>query len=60
MLDVSTQWRNWRRVTGANRPLGKLNVKIGPPLSLYFGFDILLVFSSFYAFFGVFSGDLAS
>jgi len=24
---------------------GKLNVKTGPPLSLYFGFSILLVFS---------------
>jgi len=30
---------------------GKLNVKTGPPPSLYFGFSIILVF-------GVFSGDL--
>jgi len=29
----------------ANRPPGKLNVKTGRPLSLYFGFSILLVFS---------------
>jgi len=35
-----------------------VNAKLGPPLDLYFSFSILLVFSSFFAFFGVFGGDL--
>jgi len=42
---------------GANFPLpGKVNVKTGIPLSLYFSFSILLVFNklSFFAFFGQF------
>jgi len=30
---------------GANLLLGKLNIKTGPPLNLYFGFNIILVFS---------------
>jgi len=30
---------------GANPPLGKLDVKTGPPVSLHFCFNILLVFS---------------
>jgi len=30
----------------ANLSPGKLNVKTGPPLSLYFSFSILLVFST--------------
>jgi len=29
-------------------PLGKLNVKTGPPLNLYFGFTIVLVFSKLF------------
>jgi len=54
------QWLKWRWNRGANCPLGKLNVKTGPTLSLYFGFSILLVLSKllFFAFFGVISGDL--
>ena len=45
---------------GANCPLlpATINVKLGPPLSFYFSFRILLVFSSFFAFFGAFVGDL--
>jgi len=45
---------------GANCPLlpATVNVKLGSPLGLYFSFSILLVFSSFVAFFGVFVGDL--
>jgi len=43
---------------GANYPT--VNVKLEPPLGLYFSFSILLVFSSFFAFFGVFVGDLGS
>jgi len=45
---------------GTNCPLlpATVNVKLGPPLRLYFSFSILLVFSSFFAFFGVFIGDL--
>jgi len=41
-------------------PPGKLNVKTGLPLNLYFGLSILLVFSTLllYVFFGLFSGDL--
>jgi len=35
-----------------------VNVKLGPPLGIYFSCGILLVFSSFFAFFGVFVGDL--
>jgi len=31
---------------GANFPLGKLNVKTGLPLNVYFGFSILMVFST--------------
>jgi len=44
---------------GGNFPLlpATVNVKLGPPLGLYFSFSILLVFSSFIAFFGVFVGD---
>jgi len=47
-------------VEGANLPLSKLNVKCWPPLCLYFGFTVFLVSSRllFFAFFGVFSGDL--
>jgi len=45
---------------GENCPLvpATVNVKLGPPLGLYFSFSILLVFSNFFAFFGVFAGDL--
>jgi len=35
-----------------------VNAKFGPQLSLYSGFSILLVFSSFFAFLEVFLGDL--
>ena len=44
---------------GANRPPGKLNVKTGPPPSLYFGIHYSLVCSRLlvFAFVGVFSGD---
>ena len=35
-----------------------VKVTLGPSPSLYFRFSILLVFSSFFAFFGVFVGDL--
>jgi len=45
------------RGRGENFPLGKLNVKTGLPLNLYFGFSILLVFSRL-LFFGLLSGDL--
>ena len=43
-----------------NHTPGKLNVKIGPPLNLCFGFSIHLVLCRllFSAFFGQFSGDL--
>jgi len=44
---------------GENCPLGKLILKIGLPLSLYFGFSIFW-FSArccFYVFFGLFSSD---
>jgi len=38
---------------GANCPLlsAIVNVKLGPPLGLYFSFSILLVFSSFFLHF---------
>jgi len=51
---------DWVVGRGANDFPGKLNVKTRPPLSLYFGFSIILVFSRlfFFAFFGVLSGDL--
>jgi len=49
LLHVNTvyhsQWRNWGG-RGANCPLGKLILKTGLPLNLYFGFSILLVFST--------------
>ena len=35
-----------------------VNVKLGPPLRLHFGFNILLVGSSSFAYFGLFFGDL--
>jgi len=35
-----------------------VNVKLGPSFCLYFGFSIRLVFSSFFAFFEEFFGDL--
>jgi len=44
-------------MTGGETPLGKENVKIGPLLSLYYGFSNILVFSRL-LFFRVFSGDL--
>ena len=37
---------------------GMLNVKTGPPLTLSFGFSILLVFSKLFFGVGYFSGDL--
>ena len=45
---------------GWNAPSGNLNVKNGTPLSLYFGFSILLAFNRllFFTCFGVFSSDL--
>jgi len=54
------QWRNWQGTEGRFAPTGKLNVKNRIPLSLYFGFNTLLLFSRllFFAFFGVFFGDL--
>jgi len=40
-------------------PPGKLNVKTGLPLNLYFGFSIILFFNMLlFLFFGLFSGDL--
>ena len=57
----NNQWCNWRGAEGRIAAPSKLNVKNGPPLSLYFSFCILLVFSRlllFFAFFGVFSSVL--
>jgi len=43
---------------GRIAPPGKLNVKTSPPLSIYFGLSIHLVFNRlFFACFGAFSGD---
>jgi len=41
----TSKWRNWRCDRGSNRPPGKLTVKTEHPLSLYFGFSILLFFN---------------
>ena len=45
---------------GANCPLlsATLNVIPGSPLALYFSFNILFVFSSFFVVFGEFVSDL--
>jgi len=63
-LLANSQWKFLRclglpAAGGANCPLlpVTVNVKLGPPLGLYFSFSILLVFISFFAFFGVFVGD---
>ena len=39
------KWREWRGQRGKSPAPGKLNVKIRPPLSLYFCFTIILVFN---------------
>ena len=45
---------------GVNCPVlpATVNVKLGPTLGLYFSISILLVFRSFFGFFGIFVGDL--
>jgi len=60
MKPCQTQERNWRRGSEANHIPSKLNVKTWPLPSLKFGFSFLLVCSRllFFAFFGVFFGDL--
>jgi len=63
-LHANSQWKLLRclglptAAGGANCPLlpATVKVKLEPPLGLYFGFSIILVFSSFFAFFGVFLG----
>jgi len=64
-LLANSQWKFLRclglpAAGGANFPLlpAIVNVKLGPPLGLYFSFSILLVSSSLFALFGVFVGDL--
>jgi len=65
-LLANVQWKFLRCLClpaaagGAICPLlpATVNVKLGLPLGLYFSFSILLVFSSFFAFLGVFVGDL--
>jgi len=64
-LLANSQWKFLRclglpAAGGANCPLlpATVIVKLGPPLGLYFSFSILLVFSIFVTFFGVFGGDL--
>ena len=42
---------DWVVGRGANDSPGKLNVKTRPPLSLYFGFSIILFFSRLFFFF---------
>jgi len=49
-VSIHKQWRNRR---GANCPCGKLNVKSGPQLRLYFSFSIRLFFTRL-LFFGDF------
>jgi len=45
--------------TGKNRPPGMLNVKIGPPISFYFGFNFIVYFSRlFFCIFKVFCDGL--
>jgi len=52
------KWREWRGQRGKSPAPGKLNVKIRPPLSLYFVFTIILVFSRtlFFRFYSIFRG----
>ena len=65
-LLAKSQWKFLRclglpaAAGGANCPLlpATVNVKLGPPLGLYFSFSIILVFSRVVAFFGVFVGYL--
>jgi len=65
-LLANSQWKFLRclgllaAAGGVNCPLlsATVNVKLGPPLGLYFSFSILLVFSIFFSFFGIFVGDL--
>jgi len=57
---LHTQWCHWRREEGSIAPPGKLHVKTGHPISVYFIFSILFVFSRLFlfAFFGLFSDYL--
>jgi len=63
-LLTNSQWKFLRclglpaAAKGASCPLLPATVILGSPLGLYFSFGILLVFSSFFAFFRVFVGDL--
>jgi len=65
-LLANSQWKFLRCLClpaaagGVNYPLlpATVNVTLGPPLGLYFSFSIILVFSRFVAFFGVFVGYL--
>ena len=52
------QWREWLGTEGQIASPGKLNANIRPPLSLYFGFAIILVFSRklFFRFYSIFRG----
>jgi len=44
-IKTDFQWHK-KGGRGANVTPGKLNVKMGPALTLYFGFNIILIFSS--------------
>ena len=59
MYDFSrlyTQWRNWRGKERRIAPPGKLHVKVGRPISLYFIFSNLSVSCCLFAFFRSNSG----
>jgi len=47
---LHTQWHNSREVEGSIALTGKLHVKTGLPINLYFIFSILLVFGKLLPF----------